>query len=233
LRGLAGAAGGFPRPVGGRVLLVAAPNTWCTGTAPSMEVPVGKIIAAEYVSVDGIMRDPGGVGEIEVGGWANPYWNDELAKLQADLLFASDALLLGRVTYEGFAAAWPDMEHEEGPFADKMNAMPKYVASRTLTDMAWNAAPIEGDVADEAARLKRDSGQNLLIYGSGSLVRLLLQHGLIDQLRLMIYPVVLGAGKLRFTGTGGKKDLQLAGVTATSAGVVIADYTKAASRTQK
>jgi dihydrofolate reductase len=71
-----------------------------------------------------------GPGEIEVGGWTNPYWNDELAKLQTDLLFASDALLLGRVTYEGFAAAWPDMEHEEGPFADKMNAMPKYVASR-------------------------------------------------------------------------------------------------------
>jgi dihydrofolate reductase len=127
-----------------------------------MEVPVGKIVAAEYVSVDGIMQDPGGVGEIEAGGWTNPYWNDELAKLQTDLLFASDALLLGRVTYEGFAAAWPDMEHEEGPFAGKMNAMPKYVASRTLTDMAWNAALIEGKVAEEVARLKRDSGQNLL-----------------------------------------------------------------------
>ena len=188
---------------------------------------MGKIVAAEYVSVDGVMQDPGGVGEIEVGGWTNPYWNDELAKLQADLLFASDALLLGRVTYEGFAATWPDMEHEEGSFAVKMNTMPKYVASRTLTDMAWNAALIEGDVADEVAKLKRDSGQNLLIYGSGSLVRLLLQHGLLDQLRLMIHPVVLGAGQPLFTGTGGTKELQLAGVTATSAGVVVVDYTKA------
>jgi len=156
-----------------------------------LEVPVGKIVAAEYVSVDGVMQDPGGVGEIEAGGWTNPYWDDDLAKLQADLLFASDALLLGRVTYEGFAAAWPDMAHEEGPFADKMNTMPKYVASWTLTAMEWNAAPIGGDVAEEVAKLKRDPGQNLLIYGSGSLVRLLLRHGLIDQLRLMIHPVVL------------------------------------------
>jgi dihydrofolate reductase len=188
---------------------------------------VGKIVAAEYVSVDGVMQDPGGVGEIEAGGWTNPYWNDELAKLQTDLLFTSDALLLGRVTYEGFAATWPDMEHEQGPFADKMNTMPKYVASRTLTGMEWNATPLGGDVADEVAKLKRDSGQNLLIYGSGSLVRLLLQHGLLDQLRLMIYPVVLGAGKLLFTETGSKKELELAGVTTTSAGVLVVDYKKA------
>jgi dihydrofolate reductase len=188
---------------------------------------VGKIVAAEYVSVDGVMQDPGGVGEIEAGGWTNPYWNDELAKLQTDLLFTSDALLLGRVTYEGFAATWPDMEHEAGAFADKMNTMPKYVASRTVKDMEWNATPIGGDVPDEVAKLKRDSGQNLLIYGSGSLVRLLLQHGLLDQLRLMIYPVVLGAGKLLFTETGSKKELELAGVTTTSAGVLVVDYKKA------
>ena len=194
---------------------------------------MGKIVAAEYVSVDGVMQDPGGVGEIEAGGWTNPYWDDELAKLQAGLLFASDALLLGRVTYEGFAAAWPDMEHDEGPFAVKMNTMPKYVASRTLTGMEWNAVLIEGDVADEVAKLKRDPGQNLLIYGSGSLVRLLLRHGLLDQLRLMIYPVVLGAGKLLFTQPGSKKELELAGVTSTSAGVLVVDYQKAPSGPQK
>jgi len=198
-----------------------------------VEVLVGKIVAAEYVSVDGVMQDPGGTEGAEVGGWTNPYWNDELAKLQTDLLFASDALLLGRVTYEGFAASWPDPEHEQGPFADKMNTMPKYVASRTLTDMEWNATPIQGDVADETARLKRDSGQNLLIYGSGSLVRLLLRHGLLDQLRLMIYPVVLGAGKPLFTQPGGKKKLQLAGVTTTSAGVLVVDYQKAPGGPQR
>jgi dihydrofolate reductase len=194
---------------------------------------VGKIVAAEYVSVDGVMQDPGGVGEIEAGGWTNPYWNDELAKLQTDLLFTSDALLLGRVTYEGFAATWPDMEHEAGAFADKMNTMPKYVASRTVKDMEWNATLIGGDVPDEVAKLKRDSGQNLLIYGSGSLVRLLLQHGLLDQLRLMIYPVVLGAGKLLFTGAGSTKELELAGVTTTSAGVLVVDYKKAPGGRQK
>src|SRR5262249_22875694 len=116
--------------------------------------PVGKIVVAEDVSVDSVMQDPGEVGEIEVGGWTTSYWNDELAKLQTDLLFASDALLLGRVTYEGFAAAWTDVEHEQGPFADKMNTMPKYVASRTLTGMEWNATPIRRDVADEVAKLK-------------------------------------------------------------------------------
>jgi len=194
---------------------------------------VGQIVAAEYVSVDGVMQDPGGVGEIEVGGWTSPYWDDELAKLQADLLFASDALLLGRVTYEEFAASWPDPEHEQGPFAVKMNTMPKYVASWTLTAMEWNATPIRGDVAEEVAKLKCGPGQNLLIYGSGSLVRLLLRHGLIDQLRLMIHPVVLGAGKPLFTETGGKKELQLAGVTATSAGVVVVDYEKAPGGTPK
>jgi dihydrofolate reductase len=100
---------------------------------------MGKIVAAEYVTIDGVMQQPGGVGEFEYAGWSGPYWSDELAKLQTDLLFASDALLLGRVTYQAFAAAWPNMEHE---FAHKMNTMPKFVASRTLKDMEWNAAII-------------------------------------------------------------------------------------------
>src|SRR6516164_9318291 len=124
---------------------------------------MGTIVAAEYVSVDGVMQDPGGVGEIEAGGWTNPYWNDELAELQSDLLFASDALLLGRVTYEGFAAAWPDMEHEEGTFAEKMNRMPKYVASRTMKTLEWNATLLEGDVAAAIGDLKRESDRTFLI----------------------------------------------------------------------
>lgn len=197
-----------------------------------MEVPVGKIVAAEYVTVDGVMQDPGGVGEIELGGWSNPYWNDELAELQTDLLLASDALLLGRVTYEGFAAAWPDMEHEEGPFADKMNSMPKYVASRTVQKMEWNATRIEGDVAEEVAKLKLDPGRNFLIYGSGSLVRLLMQHDLIDQYRLMIHPVVLGAGKPLFSDGSGRKALRLLGTHTTSTGVAVVDYGPAVSATQ-
>jgi dihydrofolate reductase len=149
---------------------------------------MSRIVAAEYVTADGVMQDPGGVGEIELGGWSNPYWNDELEKFQTGLLFASDALLLGRITYEGFAAAWPDPEHEEGGFATKMNTMPKYVASRTLTDTEWNATLIKGDVPEEVTRLKQQSGQNLLLYGSGALMNTLLPHDLIDQYRLMIYP---------------------------------------------
>jgi len=157
-----------------------------------------RVIVTEYVSVDGVMQDPGGVGEIEHGGWTVPYWNDEIAKFQYDGLFASDALLLGRVTYEGFAAAWPDMTHEEGEFADRMNSLPKFVATRTLDQLEWNATSLKGDVAEEVAKLKQQSGQDLLIYGSGELVRTLMQHNLIDQLNLLMYPVVLGSGKRLF-----------------------------------
>ncbi len=155
-----------------------------------------------------------------------------MAKLQTDLLFASDALLLGRVTYEGFAAAWPDMEHEEGPFAVKMNTMPKFVASRTLKDMEWNATLIEGEVPEEVAKLKHGSDQNFLIYGSGSLVRTLMRHDLIDRYRLMIHPVVLGMGTLLFTDGGDKKELRLIDTIMTSTGVVVLDYEPAASGTQ-
>jgi dihydrofolate reductase len=185
---------------------------------------MSRIVAAEYVTADGVMQDPGGVGEIEVGGWSNPYWNDEMARFQTDLLFASDALLLGRITYQGFAAAWPDQEHEEGEFATKMNTMPKYVASRTLTDTEWNATLIKGEVAEEVARLKEQSGQNLLVYGSSALLNTLLHHDLVDQYRLMIYPVVLGQGKRLFSDVSDKRELRLVDASTTSTGVLIADY---------
>src|SRR5215471_12669478 len=111
-----------------------------------------KVVAAEYVTVDGVMTDPGGSGEIEHGGWSSPYFNDELAEYQSDQLFASDALLLGRVTFEGFAAAWPSMEETEGEFAVRMNAIPKFVASRSLEEpLAWNGTLLKGDVAGEVA----------------------------------------------------------------------------------
>jgi dihydrofolate reductase len=188
---------------------------------------MSRIVAAEYVTVDGVMQDPGGVGEIELGGWSNPYWDDELAKFQSELLFASDTLLLGRITYEGFAAAWPDLQHEEGEFANKMNAMPKYVASRTLQELDWNASLIRGEVSQEVARLKQQSEQNFLIYGSSSLMNTLMLHDLIDQYRLMIYPVVLGQGKRLFTEASARKPLRLVDVNTTSAGVVVADYVPA------
>ncbi len=174
-----------------------------------------KVVAAEYVSVDGVMEEP---------AWTAPYWNDELAKAQYDLLFASDALLLGRVTYQGFAAAWPKMEAETGDFGVRMNTMPKYVASRTLTQMEWNATRIEGDVPEAVAALKQQPGGNLLIYGSAALVNALLPHGLIDEYRLMLHPVIVGKGKRLFNDGFDTTGLQLVDTTITATGVAILTY---------
>jgi dihydrofolate reductase len=187
-----------------------------------------RVVAAEYVTVDGVMTDPGGVGEIEHGGWSNAYFNDELAKYQSDQLVASDALLLGRVTFEGFAAAWPSMEETEGEFAVRMNTLPKFVASRSLTEpLPWNGTLLQGDLADEVAKLKEQSGQDIVIYGSGQLVGELHSHGLIDEYRLMIFPVTLGEGKQLFRD-GGKADLKLSDAQSTSRGVVVLTYQAAA-----
>jgi dihydrofolate reductase len=184
-----------------------------------------KVVAAEYLTVDGVMTDPGGVGEIEHGGWSNPYFNDELAKHQSEQLFASDALLLGRVTFEGFAAAWPSMEEAEGEFAVRMNALSKFVASRSLKEpLAWNGRLLKGNLAEEVANLKEQPGQDLLIYGSGQLVDELHQHGLIDEYRLMVFPVTLGTGKRLFQAGGDKRDLKLSETKVTSTGVAILTY---------
>jgi dihydrofolate reductase len=183
-----------------------------------------KVVAAEYVTVDGVMTDPGGVGEIEHGGWSNAYFNDELAKYQSDQLFASDALLLGRVTFEGFAAAWPSMEETEGEFAVRMNRLPKYVASRTLEEpLPWNGTLLKGDLAAAVAKLKEQPGENILIYGSGQLVNDLHPHGLIDEYRLMIFPVTLGDGKHLFR-EGSRADLTLANTWTTGTGVAVLTY---------
>jgi dihydrofolate reductase len=184
-----------------------------------------KVVAAEYVTLDGVMTDPGGTGEIEQGGWSNPYFNDELASYQTEQLLASDALLLGRVTFEGFAAAWPSMQESEGDFAVRMNTLPKYVASRSLKEpLPWNGTLLKGDVADEVAKLKEESGGDLLIYGSGELVNTLHPRGLIDEYRLMVFPVTLGVGKHLFGGGTGKHDLKLTDAKATSTGVAVRTY---------
>lgn len=183
---------------------------------------MGGVVAAEYVSLDGVMQDPGGVGEIERGGWSADYFDDDLAQLQSQLLFASDALLLGRVTYEGFAAAWPSMEETEGEFGVKMNRIPKYVASTTLDKPEWNATLIRGDVPTEVARLKQE--HNLLVYGSGALLDVLTRHDLVDQYRLMVHPVVVGQGQPLFRQGDALRRLRLISQRATSKGVVVLDY---------
>ncbi|MDX6546327.1 MAG: hypothetical protein QOG02_2101 [Gaiellales bacterium] len=173
-----------------------------------------KVKLAMYVSLDGVVEEP---------AWTMPFWDDQLSSLQNDYLLSSDALLLGRVTYEGFAAAWPTME-DTGDFGEKMNSMPKFVASRTLKDAEWNATIMQGEVSAAVAALKDEPGQDLLIYGSGQLVDELTHHNLIDEYRLMVHPVVVASGKRLFTDAG-QITLQLADTVTTQTGVVVATYT--------
>jgi dihydrofolate reductase len=180
---------------------------------------VRKIKLAIYVALDGVVENP---------GWTGPFWNAELAGLQHDYLFASEALLLGRVTYEGFADAWPKMT-DTGEFGECMNTMPKFVATRTLEQADWNATFLKGDIAAEVARLKVQPGGDLLIYGSGDLVDELTRHGLIDEYRLMLYPVIVGTGKRLFYGIT-NTPLRLLDSMTTSTGVVVLTYTTAADQ---
>jgi dihydrofolate reductase len=177
-----------------------------------------KLKLAMYVSLDGVVEGP---------AWTGPYWTDQLADLQAEYLYSSDALVLGRVTYEGFAAAWPGMEESTGDFGKKMNSMPKFVASRTLTSGEWNAAILEGELSDEVAKLKEEEGGDLLIYGSGDVVDELTQHGLIDEYRLMVHPVLVGSGKKLFQGLTSTTGLKLVDTITTDGGVVVLTYVPA------
>jgi dihydrofolate reductase len=158
---------------------------------------MSKIVVSQFITLDGVVEDPGGSEGFERGGWAFQFDRGaEGDKFKLDELMASDALLLGRVTFEGFAAAWPT---RTGDFADKFNTMRKYVVSTTLDDPSWsNSTVIKGDVAEEVAGLKEQPGGDILVNGSVQLVRTLLEHDLVDELRLMVFPVVLGAGKRLF-----------------------------------
>jgi dihydrofolate reductase len=182
-----------------------------------------RIVAAEYLSLDGVTEDPGPAGDFKYRGWTSPYWNDELSEYQSELLFASDALLLGRVTYEEFVASWPLRSGD--PFTDKMNSMAKFVASKTLSEpLEWNSTLLKGDVAGEVAELKQQPGEDILIYGSGRLVSTLMQHNLIDVYRLMLYPLVLGIGKRFFREGIDKTTLTLSDTKTTATGVVVLTY---------
>jgi dihydrofolate reductase len=193
---------------------------------------MGRIVSAEYLTLDGVMEDPGSAGEFKYRGWTTPYWNDELAEYQSELLFASDALLLGRVTYEEFVASWPLRSGD--PFTDKMNSMPKFVASTSLEDpLEWNATLLKGDVAEEVQKLKEQPGQDILIYGSSTLVNLLMKHNLIDVYRLMLYPLALGAGRRFFSEDGDRTTLTLTDAKTTSAGVIVLTYEPASAEAEE
>jgi len=183
-----------------------------------------KVVVTEYVTLDGVMEDPGGAEQFQHGGWTSPYWDAEIGKFQLDGLFASDALLLGRVTYQGFAKAWPSMKDDAG-FADRMNSLPKYVASTTLEALEWNNSHrIQGNVAEAVSQLKQQPGQDILIYGSGALVQTLMQRDLIDAYHLLVYPVALGSGKRLFADGIGKQALKLVEARPFSSGVVALTY---------
>jgi dihydrofolate reductase len=169
---------------------------------------MSRIVVTEFVSVDGVIEDPGGSEGWDRGGWAFRFERGpEGDRFKLDETMRSDALLLGRVTYEGFAAAWPT---REGEFADKFNGMPKYLVSSTLTEPAWsNTTRLTGDVAAEAARLKEQPGGDIVVHGSATLVAALLEHDLVDEWRLMVFPIVLGAGKRLFGDSGAPRSLEL------------------------
>jgi dihydrofolate reductase len=189
---------------------------------------MAQIIVTEFVSLDGVMEDPGGAEDFEYGGWTFEIDRGEEGNaFKLDETMESDALLLGRVTYEGFAAAWPS---REGEFADKFNSMPKYVVSTTLRSPEWqNTTVIDGDVADGVSRLRRDQDGNVVVHGSARLVQTLLEHDLVDELRLMVFPVVLGKGKRLFGDTSAKKPLQLAESRTVGDGVAILVYRRAST----
>jgi len=173
---------------------------------------MGKLVVTEFISLDGIIEDPGGSEGSEHGGWSFRHPAPDGEQFKGDELRDSDVQLLGRVTYEGFAAAWPAMEEATGDYGKKMNAMPKVVVSTTLTEPTWNNTTIiSGNVADEVARLKAQYDGDILVQGSATLAQTLAEHGLVDEYRLMVHPVVLGTGKRLFSGTAAGTDLQLVG----------------------
>ena len=178
-----------------------------------------RVVATTYLTLDGYIDEP--------GRWSLPFWSDEAAQFKARELFASDAQLLGRVTYEGFAAAWPTMEGT-GEFGEKMNTMPKYVASRTLDTATWNATIIKGEVADRVRELKQEDGGDLLIGGSGQLIDYLTTHDLIDEYRMMVVPIVLGNGTKRLFNGVPQRTFTLVESLTLPKGVVVNTYHPAA-----
>jgi dihydrofolate reductase len=174
---------------------------------------VRKIVVTEFLSVDGVMEEP---------AWTFPYWNDEIAKFKGEESSASDALLLGRVTYQGFAAAWPESK-DEG--ADYFNSVRKYVVSNTLEEpLEWtNSTLIKANIVEEITNLKQQDGKDITVHGSATLVQALMQHDLVDRYRLLVYPVVLGKGKRLFKESI-PATLKLLGSQSFSSGVVALVY---------
>jgi dihydrofolate reductase len=183
---------------------------------------MGRIVVTEFVSLDGVMQAPGGE-DFKYKGWSFEFdRGEEGNQFKLDETVESEALLLGRVTYEGFAAAWPS---REGEFADKFNSMPKYVVSSTLENPEWNNTTVlKGGVVDEVTKLKQEVGGDIYVHGSCQLAQTLIEHDLVDELHLMVFPVVLGTGKRLFGETSDKKPLRLVDSKTVGDGVEILVY---------
>jgi dihydrofolate reductase len=178
-----------------------------------------RLVATEYLSLDGVFEEP--------GRWSGPFFDEQAGQFKWRELQATDALLLGRRTYEGFSAAWPTMT-DTGEFGEKMNSLPKYVVSSTLDKVEWTGSRlIKGDVAEEVRRLKAEPGNDLLLSGSAQLFNALLEANLIDLYRIMLHPIVLGEGKRLFSGKVGPKALRLTSTEKFGAGITVLEYVPA------
>src|SRR3954454_21926715 len=185
---------------------------------------MGRIVVTEFVSLDGVVEDPGGAEDFKYGGWSFEFSRGaEGDEFKLDETRASAALLLGRVTYEGFADAWPS---REGEFADLLNSMPKYVVSSTLKEPEWtNSTVLEpDDLAQAVSRLRDETDGDVVVHGSAQLSQALLEHDLVDELRLMVFPVVLGTGKRLWGETSDKKPMKLADTKTVGDGIAILTY---------
>jgi dihydrofolate reductase len=207
----------------GRSGLAAAGVSTDMATPTKIGSEMGRIVVSEFVSLDGVIEDPAGDEGFRVGGWVGEIkGREEADKVKLDEALGTDALLLGRRTYEFFAARWPS---RYGELADTLNGLPKYVVSSTLEDPDWNNSTVlQGDVVDEVSKLKHELNGEILVYGSFQLVRTLIKHGLLDELRLLIYPVVLGAGERLFGETTDKHPMRLVDTQTVGDGVAFLTY---------
>ncbi len=174
-----------------------------------------KIVVTQFLTLDGVMEAP--------HHWSFPYWTDEIGKFKNNELFASDAQLLGRVTYDAFAEVWPERTDEDG-YADRLNSLPKYVVSKTLKNAPWNNSTIISDnFVAEISKLKQQPGKNILVHGSQTLVHSLMKHNLVDQFQLLVFPIVVGKGLRLFTEDN-REELELIESKTYDTGVVLLSY---------
>ena len=187
---------------------------------------MGKVVIQEFLTVDGVVEDPGGETDLEHGGWAFPFVDDDQLRWVTEQAQASSALLLGRRTYEGFVKAWPGRTGMMG-LADRMNELPKHVATTTLTELEWKAEPIDGDVPATVAKLAKEADGDLTVHGSVTLAKSLMRAGVVDEYHLWIVPLALGSGERLFDESIGRVALTPTDMKRTGSGTTVLTYARA------